>query len=149
MSADNVQNTSRANFGPSTCQQTPFTTHLGTKLDPAHFNRYRSKHTQGRSWTQAYQQTLFKTHLGPKLGPVHISRHSFVECEVWSEVCDVGSVEMRVWSVKCDLGSLECEVWSGEWRVWCGKCCDESVKCEVWHGKFGSLSVESGVWSVG
>ena len=78
MSADTVHNTSRDKVGPSTFQQISLKTHPGPKLDPG------------------ISADFVQTHLGPKLGPVHISRHSFVECEVWSEVCDVGSVEMRV-----------------------------------------------------
>ena len=72
ISADTIQDTSRAKVGPSTChqtslnfwkksrakgvpskyQQTPCKTHVGPKLDPVHVSSHRSKHFLGQSWTQ-------------------------------------------------------------------------------------------------
>ena len=99
ISADTIQDTSRAKVGPSTCQLTSFETYLGPKLDSVNISRHSSKHILGQSWTQHFsgvsvqntsgakvghrtsQQTTFKTHLGTKLDPAHSNRYSLKQTQ--------------------------------------------------------------------
>ena len=87
ISADTMQNTCRAQVGPSTCQQSSFKTFLGQS-----WTQYMSADMvwnilRAKVRLSKYQQASFKTHLGPKLNPVHVSRHpsKHIQGQSWTQ----------------------------------------------------------------